>query len=221
MSENPKNIDFWENVLKNSPKSYQDWFREEKEYLTKTIDKDSAVLEVGCGDGRSIFDILEKTKDIVGIDHDETAVKHAKANFKDIPQIKIQLADAEDLPFENGSFDHVVCMTTFANFGQKKYKILEEMRRVLKDSGTIILSVFSEDALEERMKVYKSTGVKIKEIKPDGKITFDESVGDNVSEQFSKTELLGIFKKAALNPDDIKKVNMAYLCKLSKQKDGK
>ena len=78
----------------------------------------------------------------------------------------------------------------------------EEMKRVLKKSGKIIISVFSEDAFEERVKVYKASGAKIKEIK-DGTVIFDESLDDNISEQFTKKQLEDIFSKANLHIEDI------------------
>ena len=209
------NMDYWEFVLNNLPKSYHKWFEEEKKYLQKIITPDAKVLEVGCGDGRSIFDILPVTKNVTGIDHDDKAIADAKDNFSSYPSIKILKADATKLPFENEEFDFVVCMTTFANFADKKFIILEEMKRVLKNSGKIIISVFSEDALEDRMKIYMASGVEIKKIE-NGKVIFDESLGDNISEQFSKEQLEDIFSRANLKIDDITKVNIAYLCTLSK-----
>ncbi|RLG32861.1 hypothetical protein DRN98_04720, partial [Methanosarcinales archaeon] len=62
---------------------------------------------------------------------------------------------------------------------------------------------------------YKASGVKIKEIK-DGTVVFDESLGDNISEQFTKKQLEDIFSKANLHIEDIIKVNIAYLCTLTK-----
>ena len=205
------------NFLENLPKSYQKLFEEEKKYLQKIITLDAKVLDVGCGSGRSVFDILSKTKNIVGIDHSDRAVADAKNNFSRYPSIKILKADAAQLPFDNEEFDFVICMTTFANFADKKFKALEEMRRVLKDSGKIIISVFSENALEERMRVYKTLGVKIKEVK-NGTVIFDESLGDNISEQFTKEQLENIFSKVNLKIEDIKKVDIAYLCTLVKLK---
>lgn len=209
------NMDYWDFVLRNLPESYRKWFLEERKYLIKNITKDSKVLEVGCGDGRSLKDIINITKNLTGIDHDNKAIADAKNNFSSYSTIKIIKADATRLPFENEEFDFAICMTTFANFGNKKFIILKEMKRVLKKSGKIIISVFSEDALEERMKVYKATGVKIKEIK-DGKIVFDESLGDNIPEQFSEKQLREIFTKAKLKIVEIKKLNIAYICKLKK-----
>jgi len=211
------NMDYMANFLENLPKSYQKLFEEEKKYLQKIITLDAKVLDVGCGSGRSVFDILSKTKNIVGIDHSDRAVADAKNNFSRYPSIKILKADAAQLPFDNEEFDFVICMTTFANFADKKFKALEEMRRVLKDSGKIIISVFSENALEERMRVYKTLGVKIKEVK-NGTVIFDESLGDNISEQFTKEQLENIFSKVNLKIEDIKKVDIAYLCTLVKLK---
>lgn len=211
------NMDYWADLLASLPESYKKWFKEEKKYLQKTITSDAKVLDIGCGNGRSIFDVLLKTKNIIGIDHDDKAVADAKNNFSKYPSIKIIKADATSLPFKDKEFDFVICMTTFANFGDKKLKVLEEMRRVLKDSGKIILDVFSENALSERLKVYEDSKVKIKEInKETGTVVFDESVGDNISEQFTKEQLQNIFLQGFLKIEDITEVNIAYLCTLTK-----
>ena len=210
-----RNIDYWENLLINLPKSYKKLFEKEKKYLQKIITKDASVLDVGCGNGRSIFDILPKTKNVTGIDHDNKAVADAKNNFSKYSSIKIIKADAAQLPFDSEEFDFVICMITFANFADKKFKALEEMRSVLKDSGKIIISVFSENALEERMRVYKTSGVKIKEVK-NGTVIFDESLGDSISEQFTKEQLENIFSRSNLKIENITKVNIAYLCTLIK-----
>jgi ubiquinone/menaquinone biosynthesis C-methylase UbiE len=209
------NIEYWDEIVKNQPESYKKWFGEEKKYLQKKIIKDSKVLDVGCGNGRSIFDILSITKNVIGIDHDKKAVITAKENFIKYPTVKILRADAKAMPFDDKTFDFVICMGTFANFADDKIPIIKEMKRVLKKDGKIIISVFSEDAFDERMKLYKSLGVKIKEIKGTTFI-FDESLGDNVSEQFSEQELRDIFLKAQLNIDEINKKDIAYLCTLSR-----
>ena len=213
-----KNISFWEKVLKDIPESYKKWFNEEKKYLNKSITKDSKVLEVGCGNGRIFIDLIKKTKNLVGIDNEEKAIKDAKKLFKRYPEIKFLLADARNIHFENNQFDFVLCIGTFANFGNYKFKVLDEMKRVVKNKGLIIISVYSENAFEERMKLYKKIKTPIKEIKGTT-ILFDQEVeGDNMSEQFSKEELIEIFNKCKLKPLEIKKFGIGYICKLTKIK---
>ena len=77
--------------------------------------------------------------------------------------------------------------------------------------------MFSEDAFEERMKVYKALGIKIKEIK-DGTVVFDESLGANVSEQFSLEEIENLAQSSGLTIAEHQKVGLiAYICKLVKK----
>ncbi len=213
---NKKNILGWEEILNNNPDSYKKWFKEEKEFLLENIQKNAAVLEVGCGDGRSLKEISDITLNLTGVDHDETAIENAKINLRSIPEAKIILAEAKKLPFEDNSFDVVLCMSTFANFASEKQAILSEMKRVLKKKGLIFISVYSEDALKERLKAYKQADLQIKEVKTNGTVIFDDFGIDGISEQFSKGELESIFKTAKLRVLEIKKSTIAYLCKLSK-----
>jgi ubiquinone/menaquinone biosynthesis C-methylase UbiE len=209
------NMDFWQDVLDGQPESFKKWFSRERYFLQENIKKDSKVLEVGCGAGRSISDISSVTQNIVGIDHDEKAIDEAKENFKQYPSIKLLVANATELPFDNECFDFVICMTTFVNFAHKKYAALEEMKRVLKKNGKIIISVYSEKALSDRMQNYKKIGLKIKSVRQ-GTVIFDENFKDNVSEQFSETELRNIFSKVDLRIEKLEKVEVAYLIVLSK-----
>ena len=102
-----KNMDLWEKVLNDLPDSYRSWFKDEREFLHKYLKKNSYVLEVGCGDGRSIKDILDITENIVAVDNEQKAVDDAKRNFANSKKIKILLAEAVNLPFEDKSFDFV------------------------------------------------------------------------------------------------------------------
>lgn len=206
------NIEWWEKVLEDTPKEYIDWFEKEEKYLKKHITNGSKVLEVGCGDGRSLRYIKDITKNIVGVDIDKKAIEDAKKN---LPDWDLQVADGKNLPFEDNSFDFVICMTTPANFGEERQKFYSEMKRVVKSTGQIILSVFNEDALPIRLKLYKKLDVPIKGI-DGGKVSYEVPSGIETSEQFSKEELEVIFKEAGLNILEITKQGMGYFCRLEK-----
>ncbi len=209
------NIDYWEAVVNNQPPSYQRWFANEREYLQKVVAPNSSVLDVGCGSGRSIFDILPLTQNIIGIDHEDKAVREAQDRLAKYPSVKFFQADATAIPFNDAEFEFVICMGSFANFATRKHIILREMRRVLKSTGKIIISVFSEDAFEERMKLYKSLGDIVKDVQATT-VIFHESLGDNISEQFRADELTEIFAQNKLTVLDMTKAEIAYLCTLSK-----
>ena len=214
MSEN--NFPWWSKIIEDPIKPYGDWFSKERKYLYSNIRKNSYILDVGCGDGRTIKELSKLTDKIVGVDNDIKVIKLAKKNLETFPKTKIILADAKALPIDSATFDYVICVGTFGNFESKKYKILKEMKRVLKPNGKIIISVYSEDALNARLAAYKKIGLRVITIKRNGTVLYDRKQTNTVSEQFSNARLLNIFKKVGLKPVNIKKVDMAYLCKLSK-----
>jgi len=211
-----KNFDYHARIFDNLPDSYKKWIDEERVFLRNNIKRDSKILEVGCGDGRSLKDIVDITQDIIGIDIDEKAIICAKENLKKYPKVKIIRANGKKIPFDNSTFDFVLCMTSFVNFDKDKYKILDEMRRILKDNGKIIMSVFNEDSLSERIKEYNRINLKIKKIEGN-KVIFDKSVGANTSEQFSKEQLKEIFDKENLRIDEIKKAGVGYVLSVIKK----
>ena len=104
------NIAYREDVLNNTTPAYRKWFADEKEYIENIITPNAKILEIGCGTGRTIFDILSLTQDVVGIDHDPKVAAEAAANLAAYPSVKIIQADAVDLLFDNECFDVVLCM---------------------------------------------------------------------------------------------------------------
>lgn len=202
-------------ALKNLPNSFKTWFDAEKKCLISNIKKDSKVLFVGCGDGREIKYILKNTKNITGLDHNKDAVNKAKQIFKKYPKIKIIFGEATNLPFRDKSFDYVLCMGVFMNLGKNKISSLKEMKRVLKNEGKIILDTYSENAMAERIKLYKKIGAPILKIKGTT-VYLDYKMSDNISEQFSKKQLIWFFNKAKLEVESIKKVSIVYICVLFK-----
>lgn len=211
------NIGYWEKVLQDPTSSYRQLFDAEKEYLLTNILRDTYVLDVGCGDGSTIQTILPITSNVSGIDNDIKAVEDARLRLSSIPTANILLADALALPFESKVFDAVTHMMTLVNFEDKKAKALEEMSRVLKDEGKIIISVYSEDALQIRLDMYKQIGVPIEGIEGT-KVIFNESVGANESEQFSKEDIRALVDEAGLRIFNcIKVADIAYICELRKK----
>ncbi|MEK6932255.1 MAG: methyltransferase domain-containing protein [Nanoarchaeota archaeon] len=108
-----------------------------------------------------------------------------KNYFRSYSDVKIIRAEAQKLSFEDKTFDFIIRMGALANFGKSKFKVLSEMKRVLKNNGKILISVFSEDAFLERMKMYKKINFPIKKIEGTT-VFFDDRYGEGISEQFSE-----------------------------------
>lgn len=208
-------LGYWEKVLKINPPSFKIWFEKENLYLRKIITKNSVVLDVGCGLGKNIKEIANFAERVVGIDNDELFFKETEKNLLEFKNVEVFLEDARKMHFKNNTFDYTVCMgDTFGNFGLNKVKILKEMKRVTKNGGKIIVSVYSEEALPERLKVYKKIGLPITKINKDGTVI---AKGGIISEQFSKEKLKDIFNKADLSVKITRLGPIACLCEASKQ----
>lgn len=89
-------------------------------------------LDVACGVGY-VFIFGEG----VGCDFSSVAVKHCKAHYKTSDFIQ---CDSHFLPFNNGSFDSISCLGSLEHFDHPKQALME-MIRILKDNGTLIISL--------------------------------------------------------------------------------
>lgn len=113
-----------------------------KAYEKLTIDKwvlslknEITVLDLGCGTGRCTLKCVEKGIHVVGTDISRGMLNVAIHNtVKHKELITFLLGDAENLPFEEGSFDAVISFGTLHHLPNPKHAI-EEIGRVLKVGG--------------------------------------------------------------------------------------
>lgn len=131
-------------------------------------------------------------------------------------------ADAKALPFPDGSFDYAICLgATFGNFSGYKIPILNEIVRVLRDDGNVILSIYSDSALPIRLDAYNKIGLKTVDISEEGTVVFDKAQGDIISEQFTEKRLIGILENAGLSIIALERAgDIAFICKASKKRKG-
>ncbi len=92
---------------------------------------DDRILEIGCNTGWLVRKIMGYSNNVVGVDINFAGLRIANMD-------NLLCMDASNLGFSDNSFDKVVCLHTIEHV-QEVYKALEEMCRVLKPSGSIIL----------------------------------------------------------------------------------
>ncbi|MCX7877905.1 MAG: class I SAM-dependent methyltransferase [Ignavibacteria bacterium] len=108
------------------------------------INKDDKVLEVGCGAGH-ILERVPRGK-LYGIDISEIQVKRAKMRLGD--KAEIIKSAGEEIPFEDKFFERILCSEVIEHV-LDPIPLLKEMKRVLKDSGILSLSIPNENLINK------------------------------------------------------------------------
>src|SRR3989304_4722630 len=108
------------------------------------LSKKDTVLEIGCGTGFQILAIKKKCKIYYGVDFSRKAIAVCKKKYGK-SRAKFFLANAEKLPFKEEFFDIIFLIDTFSHFVFPE-KILKEVKRVLKPTGRLVISVQNENS---------------------------------------------------------------------------
>jgi ubiquinone/menaquinone biosynthesis C-methylase UbiE len=105
------------------------------------------ILEIGCGIGIDGMEFTKNGADYTGIDISEKSLWLAK-NYFSLNQQKsnLLLADAENLPFEDNSFDLVYSWGVLHHTPDIRQAI-KEIYRALKPNGTLIIMLYNKYSL--------------------------------------------------------------------------
>jgi len=98
----------------------------------------SRFLDVCTGPGMLAEEAARIGADVSGVDFSEEALTIAQRN---VPEASFHQGDAQDLPFEENSFDSVACGFGIIHVPDPQ-KALQEMYRVLKPGGQVALSIW-------------------------------------------------------------------------------
>ncbi len=108
-------------------------FRTNVEFLNQTslLKPGDKILEIGCGIGSIVYKLGQKGYDVTGIDISREAIAYGLEKYG---QIHLEVQVAENLPFEDESFDIVLSFDLFEHIAAIDLHI-GEVRRVLRAGG--------------------------------------------------------------------------------------
>lgn len=100
----------------------------------------SLVLDVGCGNGRH-YELISPVAQYIGVDISKNLVEKARQSF---PEGEFQTGNVLNLQFQSNFFDTVYGIALLHHIPSKKMrkKSLQEMHRVLKPKGKLVLTVW-------------------------------------------------------------------------------
>ena len=114
---------------------------------TYNLKADSKVLDVGCGKGFLIYEMLqiEPKLDIIGFDISDYAIANSKEEIKDL----ISVGNAEKkFPYFDKSFDLVISLGSLHNLSLEELSFsLKEITRVSKESYIMVESYRTQEEL--------------------------------------------------------------------------
>lgn len=128
---------YFDSYYEDTPGGYA--FRVRKKKVLELISKSGGkVLDVGCGSGIMVKDLVGLGYEFWGVDVTPNMIKECKKNFKNNQSTHFSIGDATDLKFPDKSFDLVICMGVIDRI--EKYKLaIKEMMRVIKKDGSLII----------------------------------------------------------------------------------
>ncbi len=102
----------------------------------------SAWLDVGCGTGALSHTILNAAAParVKGVDRSDGFVQYAREQVRDA-RAEFEVGDAQDLPVKGGEFD-VAVSGLVLNFVPQPETMVSEMRRAVRNGGTVALYVW-------------------------------------------------------------------------------
>lgn len=129
-----------------------------KKNFSEAADSHKKILDIGCGGGEYTDILREKGFDVIGCDTLEDSIEFAKKKY---PQCNFIKANVNNLPFNENYSDIIICIGIFEYMNDAEVNIsLNEIKRVLKKDGLIILMMLSNSSIFYRLGLQKKTGTK-------------------------------------------------------------
>ena len=122
------------------------WVTTAKAFLVEgRIREGDRILDVGCGWGRSISGVryFVPNSTVVGLDSSRTRLGLARKTLDDLDLgsgVELVVGDADDLSFEDNSFDAVIS-ARLLQYVPEPVHTIKEFRRVLKPGGWVVITV--------------------------------------------------------------------------------
>ncbi|MEM7520857.1 MAG: bifunctional 2-polyprenyl-6-hydroxyphenol methylase/3-demethylubiquinol 3-O-methyltransferase UbiG [Pseudomonadota bacterium] len=131
----------WVRTLKNMVPGRLRWFDQFAEW------QGARVLDLGCAGGFMAEALAERGAQVTGIDPAQDAIAaaraHAEAGGKDI---RYDVGVGEDMPYEDGAFDAVVCVDVLEHVVDLT-RVLAETQRVLRPGGVFFFDTINRNPI--------------------------------------------------------------------------
>lgn len=142
----------WSRLYEDPATVFEDSMTQRREYVIdyvrRNLAQGSRILDLGCGAGVIAEDLVRAGMNVTAMDLSSDMVARARDRLRSASAdgVLVLRADCERLPFGAGEFDAIVCLGVIS-FLKSNQPVLSEIRRVLRDDGTLVLAVRNKHPL--------------------------------------------------------------------------
>lgn len=104
--------------------------------------QDKDVLEAACGTGQGLGYLAKLARNLTGGDYSEKILEIARCHYQN--RIDLRQFDAQDMPFDDNSFD-VVILFEAIYYIPDAVKFVSECYRVLRPGGKVLIATANKD----------------------------------------------------------------------------
>lgn len=128
--------DEWEEYVRGRPtttplEAYRR--RSRRDVMVKLMADGQRAMDLGCGSGINLPYLLERYQTVVGVDYREGVMNARRTGAVMV------VGDAECLPFQDGSFQFILCSEVIEHL-ENPGKMLSEVHRVLCPGGRVLIT---------------------------------------------------------------------------------
>lgn len=135
-----------------APPRIQQYLEAEIQYVLDKIQPCDFILELGCGYGRILSRIWEKSKVAIGIDTSESSLELGVDLLHGSSNCHLIQMDAAAMAFRDRVFDLVACpQNGLSAFKVDPFNVIREGIRVTRPGGRVMLSSYSERFWSDRL----------------------------------------------------------------------
>ena len=139
-----------------APQRIRQYMEAEVAFVLSRLNEGDKVLDLGCGYGRIIPDLLTKAGLVFGIDISYQNILYGKRFLHGVQNCVLMEMDAAHLSFPDKMFDAVICIQNgISAFKVEPETLIKESIRVTKPGGKLIFSTYSPIIWDDRFEWFR------------------------------------------------------------------
>jgi 2-polyprenyl-6-hydroxyphenyl methylase/3-demethylubiquinone-9 3-methyltransferase len=139
-----------------APPRIQRYLSEEIRVVRERINPEDLVLELGCGYGRALAELISGKNLLFGIDNSYDSIYFEKKSFLQSMKVFLLCMDVKKMGIHENKFDLVFCIQNgISALGIDPALVIHETLRVTKPGGIILLSSYTDNIWQDRLEWFQ------------------------------------------------------------------